>query len=661
MLLTRDEFRAAVLDRDGHKCVWCGYSPSGMGAAGRARLDAHHIMERRLFPDGGYYLDNGATLCSRTGYESCHLLAEQTLISPDSLRRRIGINRIVLPPHLYEDDTYDKWGNVILPNGVRLTGELFDDPSVQKVLLAGSEHPNWMPFTKRIKHPRMYHLPWSLGLTSDDRQMTDTSDLEGHELVVTVKMDGEQTTIYSDGFCHARSLDSSPHESRNWVKALAARVGPELPDGWRICGENLWAQHSLAYNDLPSYFLMFSLWDGLTCLSWQETEEWAALLGLHIVQRRLREDYSITRETSMSSDPQAALRARLLAIVEYKRAWQTDPSGQFERLAEQFYRETRLMAPGKSQPLEMWNVDNEQERQQAWDVFLKRLSDERDATIAEAAAALPLATATLRQTLELDGPEPAPIRVAGLLRQYANMIRRNEQWDVPETMAGTYESAALTLEQYQANADARLTALEAETQHDCGRWAAEGIGCAECNPAAIAARDLWRKDPVRKERDELRAEAVCLRAALTELEAAAALAPEAATDGRLACDDCALPYAEFPLDLVLPDEQWEAIHPAEAGVLCAQCIVRRASKVPGVTVVHARWDAPEGDLATLRCGRGHQTKQPKCPACHDLTRKVQSWLSTEGDRADIKYPCGCYRHYCATHRPTYLPAPPEES
>lgn len=53
-----------------------------------------------------------------------------------------------------------------------------------------------------------------------------------------------------------------------------------------------------------------------------------------------------------------------------------------------------------------------------------------------------------------------------------------------------------------------------------------------------------------------------------------------------ACLDCGLPYSEFPLDVSLPRSQWLEIHPAEHGLLCAACIVRRASKVPGCTVVH---------------------------------------------------------------------------
>lgn len=56
----------------------------------------------------------------------------------------------------------------------------------------------------------------------------------------------------------------------------------------------------------------------------------------------------------------------------------------------------------------------------------------------------------------------------------------------------------------------------------------------------------------------------------------------------LRCLDCGLPYATFPLDVLLPRAQWLAIHPeGDDGVLCASCIVARASKIPGATVVHA--------------------------------------------------------------------------
>lgn len=262
MLLTRDEFRRQVFERDGGRCVICA-------APG---VDAHHIIERRLFDDGGYYLDNGATLCA-----ACHVRAEMTVLTCTEIRRAAGIAPIVLPAHLYPDQEYDKWGNPLLPNGRRLRGELFDDGSVQKILAAGGVLDE---FTTRVRYPRTYHLPWSPGAADDDRVLPDVKDFAGQEVVVTAKMDGEQTTMYTD-YLHARSTDWSRHPSRSWVANLHAQIGWKIPPGWRVCGENLFAKHSIHYHYLPSYFLVFSVWDERNvCLAWAETVEWAALLDL---------------------------------------------------------------------------------------------------------------------------------------------------------------------------------------------------------------------------------------------------------------------------------------------------------------------------------------------------------------------------------------------
>ncbi|MEW2124357.1 RNA ligase family protein [Streptomyces sp. NPDC007259] len=131
----------------------------------------------------------------------------------------------------------------------------------------------------RTHYPRTPHLPWSPGATSDDVRMTDLAALAGTEVVVTEKLDGENTTLYADGL-HARSLDSAHHPSRTWVKALQARVGPRVAAGWRICGENMFARHSLAYDALESHFYGFSVWDGDRCLGWDRTVEFLRSLGI---------------------------------------------------------------------------------------------------------------------------------------------------------------------------------------------------------------------------------------------------------------------------------------------------------------------------------------------------------------------------------------------
>lgn len=133
----------------------------------------------------------------------------------------------------------------------------------------------------RAHYPRTPHLPWSPGATSDDVRTTDLSGLRGREVVVTEKLDGENTTLYRDGL-HARSLDSAHHPSRAWVKGLQARIGPSIPEGWRVCGENVYAKHSLAYQNLESYFYGFSVWDGERCLAWDPTVRFLRRLGVPV-------------------------------------------------------------------------------------------------------------------------------------------------------------------------------------------------------------------------------------------------------------------------------------------------------------------------------------------------------------------------------------------
>lgn len=263
-LLTRDEFRSAVFQRDQNRCVICK----------QPAQDAHHIIERRLFHDGGYYIDNGASLCG-----ACHIKAEQTDFSVDEIRKAANIKTKILPAHLYSDNDYTKWGDIINSNGTRIPGELFYDESVQKILQLNLHR--YLPY---VKYPRTYHLPCSFGRTKDDRVLKDYSNFEGNRVIATIKMDGENTTFYSDSYIHARSIDGRDHESRSWVKQFANTKFFNLPKGWRVCGENLYAKHSIFYNDLKSYFYLFSIWNSKNeCLSWDDTVEWAQLLEIDTV------------------------------------------------------------------------------------------------------------------------------------------------------------------------------------------------------------------------------------------------------------------------------------------------------------------------------------------------------------------------------------------
>ncbi|WP_088289274.1 RNA ligase family protein [Kineosporia sp. A_224] len=139
------------------------------------------------------------------------------------------------------------------------------------------------PAGGRVKYPRTPHLPWSPGRDADDVGIRTLAAVESAEVVVTEKLDGECTTIGPGGWSHARSLDSGPHPSRTYVRSVAGRIGHLLPPTMRVCGENVYAVHSVEYTGLADHFQVFNIWDGDRCLSWDETVEWAHLLDLVVV------------------------------------------------------------------------------------------------------------------------------------------------------------------------------------------------------------------------------------------------------------------------------------------------------------------------------------------------------------------------------------------
>ena len=293
-LLTRDEFREGTLLRDGHKCVICG-----RGLSDGVKLDAHHIMERRLWRGenefGGYFLDNGSTLCD-TGYEktnngdwSCHLKAGMTLLAPDTIRKACGIQKTLLPEHLYSDQIYTVWGDPVMGNGLRMRGELFNDESVQFMLKLGNVLDQYV---WHVRHPRTYHLPYSPIVTAvqhnaelakrwDDKVMKSLDRFQGQRVIVTVKMDGMQSTLYKD-YMHARTPDFKSDVTWTWLQNFHKKFCYEIPEGWRLNVENLWgsAGTAIKYSHLPLYTMAWMLWnDKNECLSWDATVEWVSLFS----------------------------------------------------------------------------------------------------------------------------------------------------------------------------------------------------------------------------------------------------------------------------------------------------------------------------------------------------------------------------------------------
>ena len=130
-LLSREEFKRQVFARSCGACVFFG-KPS---------VDAHHILERKLFVDGGYYLLNGAAVC-----EVHHWDCESTALSVEAVRAAAGLTGpALLPSALDPAGTYDKWGNRVWPSGLRSWGPLESDTGARRALAQGGYLAVMMP------------------------------------------------------------------------------------------------------------------------------------------------------------------------------------------------------------------------------------------------------------------------------------------------------------------------------------------------------------------------------------------------------------------------------------------------------------------------------------------------------------------------------------
>lgn len=118
-LLIREKFKELSLKRDKYCCVFCS----------NTNISCHHIYDRKLFSNGGYYLDNGASVCVEH-----HWACEKTDISVEEVRKACGIAKILIPEGFDPSKVYDKWCNIVLSNGRRIPGPMFFEENVQKIL-----------------------------------------------------------------------------------------------------------------------------------------------------------------------------------------------------------------------------------------------------------------------------------------------------------------------------------------------------------------------------------------------------------------------------------------------------------------------------------------------------------------------------------------------
>lgn len=135
------------------------------------------------------------------------------------------------------------------------------------------------------KFPRMYHLPWSPGVSRDDKVLRDVGRFLHKPLVITEKLDGSNICFTRDQV-FARSHSGTPtHPSFAQAKSYHASIKHKIGAGVSIFLENMFAVHSIRYNALTkSLFVIGVRDDNLgVWLGWSDTELIAHPLGLPTV------------------------------------------------------------------------------------------------------------------------------------------------------------------------------------------------------------------------------------------------------------------------------------------------------------------------------------------------------------------------------------------
>jgi hypothetical protein len=160
------------------------------------------------------------------------------------------------------------------------------------------------------KYARTYHLPWSLGATSDDKISDSVESLIGIDIVITEKLDGSNTGITNRGVYGRSHADfsSNPWDKEAWN--LFYRIRNDISDGVFLFGEGMYGIHSIEYTNLDSYFYLFGVRDNNVWIPWEGVEEYSYLLDIPTVPVLFKGSVKSVRELQkltekLTSEPSA--------------------------------------------------------------------------------------------------------------------------------------------------------------------------------------------------------------------------------------------------------------------------------------------------------------------------------------------------------------------
>jgi len=301
----RKQFREQVFSRDNNTCLvpWCE----------KDAFDAHHIIERELWDDGGYIKDNGASVCSKH-----HKAAEENYIPPQSFWMWANIEKPVTPKWSEKQTEkmlttwtwFDSVSELTGTWNVNKWGEPFERPHREHL----------RDITKYQSSRHLLPLYWydktdaEERIENDDTGLESVEDFVGVPLVITQKIDGGNCMLVNDVDNPVRARRGSGPEKNGTMEPLYKQEGlywqqevnQKLPDRLQVFGEWVWAKHSIHYgcdcddpcddigpslseltgcDDERAYFQTFGVYDKKfnIWLSWDKTKEVSELLGFPTV------------------------------------------------------------------------------------------------------------------------------------------------------------------------------------------------------------------------------------------------------------------------------------------------------------------------------------------------------------------------------------------
>lgn len=149
-----------------------------------------------------------------------------------------------------------------------------------------------------FRYPHTPHVDWlGVGGPRDDKVLapTDATSLLAGNVVVEEKLDGANVgfSVGPDGALRAQNrgqfltgpLTGQFSRLGSWLAAHEDRLFEDISDSLTVFGEWCAARHSLGYDRLPDWWLMFDVYDRQSERFWSTTrrDELASELGVSVV------------------------------------------------------------------------------------------------------------------------------------------------------------------------------------------------------------------------------------------------------------------------------------------------------------------------------------------------------------------------------------------